>query len=109
MLEVTNNKDIQQDMRLSSLVPQEDLSELDAQALLSKALVEAAAPINDKAVQAAFFLKMYLGPEGDSIVRDALALKARQSPGTVKKIVEAIKALAALELIKPFTIASGGK
>lgn len=86
----------------------DDLEMVDAQALLARALVDAAAPISARAVEAAFFLQMYLGDEGRIIAQQALALKSRQSPGAAKNLREALKSLAALDLLKPFTIGGAG-
>lgn len=80
---------------------------LDAQAVLAKAIVLGAAPVSNDFVRASVFLRMYLGPQGAELADLCLSYKARQAPGFVRHLREAIKAFSALDLVRPFTIAGG--
>lgn len=88
--------------------PEEDEEVLDAQATIARAITIGAAPVNQKFVAASMFLRLYLGREGGELADQALKFKARQAPGYMKRMTEALKALSAHELIKPFTLGQGG-
>jgi hypothetical protein len=85
----------------------DDLEMVDAQATLARALVKGAAPVNQRTVEAAMFLRLYLGDEGVKLADYAMSFKDRQAPGYMKHIRESLKSLAALDLIRPFTIGGG--
>lgn len=88
------------------------LSELggaDAQADLAAALVRSTVQLTQEGLREALFIVEACGSEGYLMVEYVLQMKQHQSPGSIKKLIEAIKALALYEHLKGFNLNLGGK
>lgn len=88
------------------------LSELggaDAQADLAAALVRSTVQMTEDGLREALFIIECCGPDGFAMVNYIIDMKQHQSPGSIKKLIEAIKALALYEHLKGFNLNLGGK
>jgi hypothetical protein len=88
------------------------LSELggaDAQADLAAALVRSTVQLTEDGLREALFIVEACGMEGLSMINYVMEMKQHQSPGSIKKLIEAIKALALYEHLKGFNLNLGGK
>jgi hypothetical protein len=88
------------------------LSELggaDAQADLAAALVRSTVQLTEDGLREALFIIEACGAEGFAMVQFTIDMKQHQSPGSIKKLIEAIKALALYEHLKGFNLNLGGK
>lgn len=88
------------------------LSELggaDAQADLAAALVRSTVQMTEDGLREALFIIEACGPDGFAMVNYIIDMKQHQSPGSIKKLIEAIKALALYEHLKGFNLNLGGK
>lgn len=88
------------------------LSELggaDAQADLAAALVRSTVQLTQEGLREALFIVEACGSDGYQMVEYVLQMKQHQSPGSIKKLIEAIKALALYEHLKGFNLNLGGK
>ncbi len=79
-----------------------EMAAADAQAALADALVRSSVQLNSRAGREIAFLYMYLGPDRASAFVDGVIMKYRphQSPGTLRKMVDAIKALSLSEFMR---------
>lgn len=76
----------------------DDLELVDAKAALSRALVQGSARLHRKTLEAAIYLGVAWGPEGKKLADLILSYKSQQTMGYTKQIVQAIQALANMEL-----------
>jgi hypothetical protein len=86
-----------------------ELGGADAQADLAAALVRSTVQLTEDGLREALFIVEACGPEGFAMVQYMIDMKQHQSPGSIKKLIEAIKALALYEHLKGFNLNLGGK
>lgn len=86
-----------------------ELGGADAQADLAAALVRSTVQLTGEGLREALFIIECCGPEGFAMVQYMIDMKQHQSPGSIKKLIEAIKALALYEHLKGFNLNLGGK
>lgn len=86
-----------------------ELGGADAQADLAAALVRSTVQLTEDGLREALFIVEACGSDGLAMVSYMIDMKAHQSPGAMKKLIEAIKALALYEHLKGFNLNLGGK
>jgi hypothetical protein len=83
---------------------------VDAASTLAEAYVKAAASVSEDFAKAATFVELYFGRAyAAPIITNALQYKLQQTPGTLKRIGEAIQASALKELWNKVSLNMGGK
>jgi hypothetical protein len=65
--------------------------------------------LTEAGLMEALFIIEACGPDGFAMVNFVIDMKQHQSPGSIKKLIEAIKALALYEHLKGFNLNLGGK
>lgn len=87
-----------------------ELASADAQAALSTALVESLVQFDKSGLRELVFLQEYMGQQaGLEFVGRVVRYKRHQTPGALKRLVEAIKALSLHEFMRGMNLNIGGK
>lgn len=82
----------------------------DAQAALANALVDSLVQVNQKGLRELVFICEYLGPaQGLEFLSVWHKYKRHQTPGALKRLVEAIKALSLSEFMRGVNLNLGQK